>query len=245
MFEKTPNYPQSYKDEVISVLDKIFRYDFKYNNNDIISQIYNGQLLNNNFIKAKAYNVIVSQHDTIKDFHFLLSGSCIVTNEFYDDDDFIIDRLTPLSIIGTSEILIDISIYSSYVIADADCVFFKINADLFLDIIRNDANLCYRTLLLQAKELCEARYSRQIQMFFKPIDTVGYYIYTNAKDNLPYICELSRQELAETLNINLRSLYRYLGELEKLECIKLKNGRIKVDIDNYYKLKYQYGDIVL
>ena len=69
---------------------------------------------------------------------------------------------------------------------------------------------------------------------------MGYYLFLAAQSGRPYTCPLTREELADTLVINQRSLHRYLAAMEDDGCLELKKGKI---INHYSKLSELYDSL--
>lgn len=67
-------------------------------------------------------------------------------------------------------------------------------------------------------------------------DRLAYAIYKNTKAPFPATLPLKREDLADLLAIPMRSLYRYLNELEEEGCIFRKNGKIFVSEEGHQKL---------
>ncbi len=85
----------------------------------------------------------------------------------------------------------------------------------------------------------------ETQSTFPKKDIVGYYLYLKSCDSIPYICPLRRSELADFLHINLRSLYRYLDIMKSEGMIKLRKGKIIIDIECFKILSNKYQSLIL
>lgn len=68
-------------------------------------------------------------------------------------------------------------------------------------------------------------------------DRLAYAIYKNAKAPFPATLPLKREDLADLLAIPMRSLYRYLNELEEEGCVFRERGKIFVSEDGHEMLK--------
>lgn len=67
-------------------------------------------------------------------------------------------------------------------------------------------------------------------------DRLAYAIYKNTKAPFPATLPLKREDLADLLAIPMRSLYRYLNELEEEGCIFRERGKICVNEDGHQLL---------
>lgn len=68
-------------------------------------------------------------------------------------------------------------------------------------------------------------------------DRLAYAIYKNTKAPFPATLPLKREDLADLLAIPMRSLYRYLNELEEEECIFRERGKIFVGEEEHKRLE--------
>ena len=68
-------------------------------------------------------------------------------------------------------------------------------------------------------------------------DRLAYAIYKNTKAPFPATLPLKREDLADLLAIPMRSLYRYLNELEEEGCIFRERGKIFVGEEEHKRLE--------
>lgn len=68
-------------------------------------------------------------------------------------------------------------------------------------------------------------------------DRLAYAIYKNTKAPFPSTLPLKREDLADLLAIPMRSLYRYLNELEEEGCIFRERGKIVVSENGHQMLE--------
>lgn len=56
---------------------------------------------------------------------------------------------------------------------------------------------------------------------------------------------VNQKGLANKLNINLRTLYRYLDYMEKHNYITLHKGKIIINQEQMEQLSLRYGDVII
>lgn len=192
-------------------------------------------------------DILINQHDPLKDMYFLLSGHMSVLNQIDWSDDNTIDSLEPLDIIGFIEYLNNIDSYTSYVVADSKCILYRMPIKDFAKLIQTNATLCYKTLLVFAK-ITESNMNRaEIHSLFHAKDVLGHFLYLQAEksDSFPFICSMTRSMIADKLHINLRTLYRYIDSMKANGFLCLKGGKIVITEEHFKNLKERYGNIVL
>ena len=148
----------------------------------------------------------------------------------------IVHTLMPLDIMGLPDYLDNSPVYTSYVIAKTSCVVFRIPQEMFISLITSDPILCYSTLRIIGQITCSNLRRAETNCIFYPRDRLGYYLYLAAQGNIPYTCQYTREELAEILVINLRSLHRYLAAMQSEGFLEIKKGKIIIQQEHYQKL---------
>lgn len=195
-------------------------------------------------IKAEKGSTIVYQKDPAKYFYFLLSGRAMIMNRISWRVDSIIDYIEPPHIMGLIEYIMNIPTYTAFVVAETRCYLFKIPSAEYIRLIRQDNDLCYHTLIVMGKISDHSMNLAEKKQLFPPKDLLGHYLYLQAKHKTPYKCPLTRKALSELLDINLRSLYRYIDYMEKNGFLTLEKGKIIIEQANYDKLSARYDDII-
>lgn len=198
-------------------------------------------------VVLKKNDIIIQQHEPLKDMYFLLSGYVSVLNQIDWNDDNVIDSLEPLDILGFIEYLNGGDSYTSYVVADSKCVLYRIPIKTFAKIIQENAYLCYKTLVAFSHITSHNMNRAEVKSLFHSRDVVGHYLFIQAKQNgsLPFTCPLTRSTLADRLHINLRTLYRHLDYMKENGFLCLRGGKIVIDQEHFEHLEKRYGDVVL
>lgn len=216
----------------------------KYDINDPVTSL-SPYISSKQLVIAEKNQTIIYQNDYVNYFYFLLSGRTIILNEIEWNDCNIIDYVEPPHILGLVEYLNNVPTYTAYVVAETRCVLFPIPADEFIEIIKQDPELCYHTLVIQGKITDSNMVHAEVNCIFHPKDKLGHYLFKQAQNNLPYICPLTRNDLASKLHINLRTLYRYIDYMKGCGYLILENGKIKIYQNQFDNLSRRYSNIVL
>lgn len=201
--------------------------------------------LGNQLFTVPKGETILYQGDPAKYFYILLSGRTIIMNQISFSTSDIIDYVEPPHILGLMEYIDHDPCYTAFVVAETMCVLFRINSIEFMDYIRQNAELCYQTLLITAHVTSSNMNLAEIHRIFPTKDILGHYLYKQAYYQLPYTCPLTRKELANQLNINLRTLYRYLDYMEKQGYITIYKGKIIIKKKQLEQLSLRYGNVII
>lgn len=187
---------------------------------------------------------IINVKEPVKYIYFLLEGHASIWGEI-EWANSIIAYIYPKEILGLIEVLNDVDEYTAFVLAETKCKVLRVPKDIFIDILKNDSNLCYKMLKILGHITAKNMEEANIKKLFSHYDMIGYYFFLQAKHNLPYVCHYTRAQLSEILNINLRTLYRNINLLEENDFLIIKKGKIIITIDNFEKLEDRYRDIII
>lgn len=201
--------------------------------------------LGNQLLTIPKGKTILYQGDSAKYFYFLLSGNTMIMNRISFSTNDIIDYVEPPHILGLMEYINKDPFYTAFVVAETDCILFRISAREFMNYIRQDAGLCYQTLIITAHIASWNMDRAETHRIFPAQDILGHYLYQKARFHLPYTCPLTRKELSEKLNINLRTLYRYLDTMNQNKYISLSKGKIVIGQQEMEHLSARYGDVII
>ncbi|WP_461240264.1 Crp/Fnr family transcriptional regulator [Paucilactobacillus sp. N302-9] len=214
--------------------------DILTENKKILSEIE----YSNNFSIYSPQDTIVEQQEEIKYFYLLLDGSASVWNKISWEEGQKVGQVFPLEILGLIEHLNGINFYTADVIAESKCLIFKTPVDKFISTITQNGDLCLLTLQRFANTVSLNMTNAEKKTLFEGEDILGHFLYLEAKEHLPYVCPLTRQQLSEKLEINLRTLYRYISTLQHHNYLQLQHGKLIVDRSEFYLLQKRYQEII-
>jgi cAMP-binding proteins - catabolite gene activator and regulatory subunit of cAMP-dependent protein kinases len=196
-------------------------------------------------IIAEKNQTFIRQDGVINYIYILLQGRALILNQIDWNTDNIVDSVEGIHILGLIESLNDLNKYTAFVMAETECFLLRIPIAVYIEIIQQNIFICYQTLLLLAK-VADSHMSRaETNTLFHPKDILGYYLFHQAQNNLPYTYPLTRKKLSEYLHINLRTLYRYITEMRKNNILSLKKGKILIEKEHFQKLAERYANIIL
>ena len=204
------------------------------------------ELLHETYIfQIKKGKTVITQGQPADYIYILLSGEGLVLNDIDWNINNTIDEVTAIDCLGITEYLTKKREYTGFVIAKSDCYVLKVHNSEFYEILASSFDISFSILKILARVTTHAMEHAETQSTFPKKDIVGYYLYLKSCESIPYICPLKRSELADVLHINLRSLYRYLDTMELEGMIKLRKGKIIIDIECFKKLSHKYQSLIL
>ena len=211
----------------------------KYDHDDPLVTFHNSMVADMFHVYKKG-DVIFQQGHSIDYFYILLKGRAIIVNSMSGTNGNIFHALMPLDIMGLPDYLGGSAAYTSHVIAKTPCTVFRIPQRTFISLITTDPALCYSTLRILGQISSNSLRNQEINAIFQPRKRLGYYLYLAAQPGRPFTCPYTREELADTLVINQRSLHRYLAAMEDDGCLELRKGKIRIEEKHYKKLSELY-----
>ena len=211
----------------------------KYDHDDPLVTFHNSMVADMFHVYKKS-DVIFQQGHSIDYFYILLKGRAIIVNSMSGTNGNIFHAMMPLDIMGLPDYLGGSAAYTSHVIAKTPCTVFRIPQRTFISLITTDPALCYSTLRILGQISSNSLRNQEINAIFQPRKRLGYYLYLAAQPGRPFTCPYTREELADTLVINQRSLHRYLAAMEDDGCLELRKGKIRIEEKHYKKLSELY-----
>ena len=211
----------------------------KYDHDDPLVTFHNS-IVADMFHVYKKGDVIFHQGHSIDYFYILLKGRAIIVNSMSGTNGNIFHAMMPLDIMGLPDYLGGSAAYTSHVIAKTPCTVFRIPQRTFISLITTDPALCYSTLRILGQISSNSLRAQETNAIFQPRKRLGYYLYLAAQPGRPFTCPYTREELADTLVINQRSLHRYLAAMEDDGCLELRKGKIRIEEKHYKKLSELY-----
>lgn len=211
----------------------------KYDHDDPLVTFHNSMVADMFHVYKKG-DVIFQQGHSIDYFYILLKGRAIIVNSMSGTNGNIFHAMMPLDIMGLPDYLGGSAAYTSHVIAKTPCTVFRIPQRTFISLITTDPALCYSTLRILGQISSNSLRNQEINAIFQPRKRLGYYLYLAAQSGRPFTCPYTREELADTLVINQRSLHRYLAAMEDDGCLELRKGKIRIEEKHYKKLSELY-----
>ncbi len=212
----------------------------KYNHNldDLLNNITN-KPIHRCILKFNPQEHIITQGMPIDYIYFLLNGVVSIYNTVSWAQESAFDFVEPPHILGLVELLNSIDTYSAHVTAETRCMVYKIPALQFDSLLKTNSEICYYVLKNLGLTTLLNMNNYQLKTIVEPVDVLGYHLYQNARTT-PYTYPYTRENLADSLHINLRSLHRYIDILKKNGYLSIINGKIVITKQNLSKLSQKY-----
>ena len=175
----------------------------------------------------------------IRSIYFLISGHCGVSVVNEDGVVTIADVYHPMQVFGVTEILAGVPDFLANVYISSDrATVVECPADFFLSEVRDCHEL---SLLLNGylgQLLARNMRNRDRSAREEPKRALLEYLYVSAIDKeLPYVCPAGREELASSLQLNPRTLYRYLKDLTGRGYLSNVKGKTVITRENYRRME--------
>lgn len=186
--------------------------------------------------------VIVHTEDAVERILLLLSGSCNVLSHSDDGRIVMAGEVAAPQIFGLYELLSGLPYHTADVETETPCTFFAISPrlyreqyDISMDVMRFSANYLV--------EFIQRLLGRSDRMtLYNNRQSLLLYCLDACKDNqLPVVLYVRKEALAAELNMNVRTLYRQIGQLRDEGLIGSYKGKISIDrnqMERIYKEIY-------
>ncbi|MBQ8994611.1 MAG: Crp/Fnr family transcriptional regulator [Oscillospiraceae bacterium] len=190
-------------------------------------------------MRMKKQEVLLYGGFSVRNIYLLLEGHCGVSTVNEDGSLTIADLYQPVQIFGISEYLAGIPEFLANVYISSDsALILSCPADYFASCVRNCQELSVLLNGYLAKLLVRNMRSSEETLYASPKQQLMEYFFIHAIDkDLPYVYPISRDDLANQLRLNPRTLYRYLRQLEEEGYIGNRHGKTMVDKINYELLE--------
>lgn len=185
-------------------------------------------------VKKNTY--IIQMGEPVKKVLILLTGQCYVVNHDNTGNRIITDSMKPVQLFGLYEMLNHMPSYSASVASAENVTFLEIPARLLMKQLESDI----KSTLLVARYLSSlTEYSfrqRSSERFLSEYENLLLYLYRKTfGKKAPVSLKLNRKTMSEELNINLRTLYRYLNKLKEENQIAIIHSLIVLS-DNQLRM---------
>ena len=194
------------------------------------------------FLREYPANYIICSAGTpVHNIQLLVKGEVIILNAFSDGKEYAFASENTFTLLGDIEYFSGNLIYASSVISKTCTVFMRLDFNSFkrwIDedqvlyelIVRHLAIKCYKGTIKQGNIKFENAKTRVIKLMLaleQPID--------KSSDKVQVEC--SHYEIARMAGMSERTVARVLKEMKDENLIKLKYGKIIIDVSNIEKMK--------
>ena len=190
------------------------------------------------FISLNNHQNVYSVGMSASSIYLLVKGTCHIMGTSHDGKLSVLYINNAPVLYGMTEALTNRPFYSATITAASNCLLISIPTHAFLKLISNDSKvLMHRlystTLVMDNNLLANLRRSE----LSKKMQLALYFYEKSLCQQLPAVFSITRNKLSELLNINLRTLYRYINLLVEDDMLTLQNGKLYITEANQKNLR--------
>lgn len=186
---------------------------------------------------VRAGTIIAHGGQPLEKLFLLLGGSCRVLNYSYEGKRVFAGAVSRPQIFGLYELVSGIPTHTATLECMSGCQIVEVSADRALSCLKSRPEAAFgalRFLALFTDDLL--RRSNRITMHSERESLLLYFYAACRGKPLPVRIPVKKEELAELLNLNLRTLYRRLDELSAGGFLCRNHGKMEVDEDCWRRI---------
>lgn len=172
---------------------------------------------------------IVRNSYPVNDAFAILKGELVVVNEFESGKIYEPVAIYENDFVGVVEVVLEQKEFISSVSATTDVTFLRIPKEIFKRWIKENGTISYMVLQSVSKNfsinMTDAGDQIVLDSMYLLVNHILKNSVFNKVDNI-FILNESREKSATRTGINIRTLYRYIKKLKKMDYIFLENKRI-------------------
>lgn len=228
-------------------LGKILKYSFSQEE----KPLYNTRAFLKDFssdiiqiLSLKENTIFIESNKKLEFIYILVNGTTYVENYTLDGRRIIADTLKAAQVFGLIEAINNVSYYKGTVITLSRALLVKINKDKFLEAVYNDIEIATIIIKYLAYFSTHSIMVSEYKASVSPYDNLIIYLYNKILGKrLPHRIDDNKAFIADSLQINKRTLYRYLNKLTDEGIIYREGQDIIVSDDNFKKLEQLFNSI--
>lgn len=185
----------------------------------------------------KAGTYLFHMYQPTEYLYILLEGQCCTEKYKSSGDIFTDNTRYPLQMFGLFEALVGSNYHSVTMKALTDCVCAKIPIDTYLVYIRSRPDFMWMTMKFMASFMTDYFEIYDYMLLHNPKFNVlsKLYRYCIGK-SFPVTIPFKKEDLARDLNLNLRTLYRYLDQMYEDGYLSSSKGKIMITAQQHQKI---------
>lgn len=188
--------------------------------------------------------IFINSYNKLEYIYVLISGITYVVNYTFDGRRIIADTLTKPQIFGLIEAVNGADCYKGTVITLSDSILVKVNKEKFLKVIASDINIAAYIIKYLADFSTHSMKVSGYKTAISPYENLIVYLYNKALGKaLPYRIKDSKSFIADYLNIDKRTLYRYLNKLSDEGIIARERQDIIISEKSFKKIEQLFSSI--
>lgn len=211
-----------------------------------VKKVFSPFLTDRITLKSVKKNTYVMQMgEPVKKIMILLTGQCHIVKYDNTGNRIITDSMKPVQLFGLYEMLNHMPSYSASIVSAENAVFLVIPSSILMKQLESDI----KSTLLVARYLSSlTEYSfrqRNSEKFLSEYENLLLYLYRKTfGKKAPVSLKLNRKTMSEELNINLRTLYRYLNKLKEENQISIIHSLIVLSDEQLRMLESRIEEFV-
>ena len=189
--------------------------------------------------------VFIRANDEITHLWILLEGSVRINSLSPDGDSSVIAGLNAPQILGLTEFLLNKTVFSASVQASGRCTVMRISVHQF-KVMLGEYPDTYKILapylaLLATQNMNES----ESRLILNNRERLGSYLLSLCHSKkFPYRITETREQIAQSTHINLRTLYRYIDEFCHDGLLSKDHSHLIITENQYDKLSSRFSSLV-
>lgn len=173
--------------------------------------------------------ILIQAESSLHYIHILLNGSCRIEKYGIQGNSLLERNINPLQFFGLYEAIHGLSSHTVSIRCASDCIYLKIPVGPFIACIKKDNQLAWMCLRYLSSFIHKTLSQNDNLLMNDIRQNLLLYIYRQCQEkSFPVILTVKKEELAQELNVNLRTLYRKLNLLYEEDLLTPGHRKIIV-----------------
>ncbi|MFL0247765.1 Crp/Fnr family transcriptional regulator [Candidatus Clostridium stratigraminis] len=195
-------------------------------------------------LSLKENTIIIKSNEKLEFIYILVNGTTYVENYTLDGRRIIADTLKAAQVFGLIEAINCENYYKGTVITLSKALLVKVNKDKFLEAVYNDIQIASIIIKYLAYFSTHSIMVSEYKSSVSSYENLIIYLYNKVLGkSLPHRIHDNKAFIADSLQINKRTLYRYLNKLTNEGIIYREGQEIIICKNNFTKLEQLFNTI--
>jgi len=191
-------------------------------------------------IKLDEGITFIEEGESAKNIFFLITGIVEAIDLRIHGEMFNYKHFKEVYAFGGMEVILDIDNYMTTLKTNTKCIFVKIPRKVFEKWIYSNPDALKREAKMVARNLLDEGRNERLLLFIQGADRLTFliikrYEYYNVRGVLSL--DYDRQKIADATGMSTKTISRAIKYLEENELITRENNTIKIDAEQYKKMK--------
>lgn len=195
-------------------------------------------------LNLKENKIFIESNNELKYIFILVNGMTYVVNYTLDGRRIIADTNNDAQIFGLIEAINNTNYYMGTVITLSKSLLVKVNKDKFLQAVQSDLDIASIIIKYLADFSTHTIKVSEYKTAISTYENLVIYLYNKTLGkNLPDRIKDKKSFIADSLQINKRTLYRYLNKLTAEDIISRDGQDIIISENNFKKIEKLFNSI--